>query len=730
MSGKRLIIAEKPSVAMNISQAIGDNFTRKDGYLLGKKYVISWCVGHLVGLSEPEHYIGGDGKWNLKDLPIIPEKWNLTVYSATKQQYKILVGLIKADQVEDIVCATDAGREGELIFRYVYNTSKSKKTVYRLWVSSMEKDAILKGLSSMKPDSAYDNLFEAGFARARADWLIGMNATRLYTCRYGSYFSVGRVQTPTLNAIVKREEEIRNFVSTPFYIVGIKDKDTLLGTSERFKDPDEAQSVKETCDGKDAVVSSVKTEAKTQNPPKLFDLTSLQRQANKNFSYTASKTLEYTQSLYEKKLVTYPRTDSSYVTSDMEDTVRSLFNSIKADLDNNYGVKVDYEPNIKRVTNNKKVTDHHAIIPTKEVFKTDLSSLPSGEKNILRLVMQRFMCALGETRKTEVTQACFDVEGHEFKGKGTRVLDKGFLEAECLINKAFFNADMTDKDKPLPELKEGQVIKNVRTAVKEGQTTPPKHFTEDSLLAFMETAGNEFYDEDSDAEKKGIGTPATRASIIEKLVEKKFIKREKKNLIPTTSGEALVMVVPDNLKSAKLTAEWEMKLKDVELGNLSSASFMEQIESFTRDIVENFTQKNISVPSTGKSSGVLGKCPKCGEDVVKGKYGAYCKGKCGMYLSKVRGKELTDKQIGKLLSGESVTITIKTAKGGKGKFEVLPEIEDFSYTKDGKEISGTSFVSKHILSEKFQNTFGDAKNAEEFIKSLCQPSPRKKKRRD
>ena len=724
MSGRRLIIAEKPSVAMNIAQAIGDNFARKDGYLLGKDYVISWCVGHLVGLSEPEHYIGGDGKWNLKDLPIIPEKWNLTVYKATKKQYNTLVGLIKADQVSDVICATDAGREGELIFRYVYNTSKSKKTVYRLWVSSMEKEAILDGLGSMKLDSAYDNLFEAGFARARADWLIGMNATRLYTCRYGSYFSVGRVQTPTLDAMVRREEEIRNFVSKPFYIVGIKDGSMLLGTSERFEDSDEAQAVKENCDGKDAVVKSVKTETKTQNPPKLFDLTSLQRQANKNFSYTASKTLEYAQSLYENKLVTYPRTDSSYVTTDMEGTVRTLFSSIKTELKDNYDISIDYEPNIKRVTNNKKVTDHHAIIPTKEVFKTDLSSLSSGERNVLRLIMQRFMCALGNVRKTEVTQAVFDVEGNLFKGKGTRVLDKGFYDAECLINKAFFNADMSDKEKPLPDLKEGQVIKAVNTAVKEGQTTPPKHFTEDTLLAFMETAGNEFYDEDSDAEKKGIGTPATRAAIIEKLVEKKFVKREKKNLIPTTSGEALIMVVPDNLKSAKLTAEWEMKLKEVEKGELSSASFMSQIEGFTRDIVENFIPNTDVKVEPKKGNEPLGKCPKCGSEVLKGKYGAYCKGKCGMYLSKVRGKELTDKQVSKLLSGESITITIKTAKGGKGKFEVLPELEDFSYTKDGKEISGTSFVSKYIPSEAVRRLM---ETPEEFISSLCKPTPRKKK---
>lgn len=684
---KCLIIAEKPSVAMNIASAIGDHWNRQDGYTESARYVISWCVGHLVGLAEPKAYDGVGDTWSFKDLPIIPEHWKLTVHKETRKQYQILVSLLKRSDLSSVVCATDAGREGELIFRYVFNTSGCKKPVSRLWVSSMERSAILDGLRKMKPDSDYDNLFQAGFGRARADWLVGMNATELFTLRYGGFISVGRVQTPTLAAIVDREDKIKNFVSEPFFTVDIADGECTIGSSERFSDKGEALSALNKVDEKDAVVTKAVTQKKTRKPPKLFDLTSLQREANKIFGYTAQKTLDFTQDLYEKKLVTYPRTDSNYLTTDMRGTAADLFDlSVRSLLKE--GVSISYKPDVDKVINDKKVSDHHAIIPTEESFNTDISSLPSGQLNIYRLVMKRLIESMGQPAQATVTDYEYTCEGVLFKGKSTRINEYGYLDAEDRINKAFWNKEPSNKGKSLPDYKEGQTISRVAASLNEGKTTPPKRFTEDSLLAFMETAGNDQYDENSDAEKKGIGTPATRASIIEKLVERKFVRREKKNLVPTATGEVVVSVVPEELKSAKLTAEWEMKLKEVEKGNMPISDFMRQIEDYVRTLVEGYNQRVDNTSFSSSQQQVLGKCPKCGSDVMSGRYGPYCKQKCGMYLAKVRGKALTDKQVEKLLSGKVVVITVS----GK-KFDVFPQVESYSYQKDEKHIEGYSFKS-------------------------------------
>lgn len=697
---KTLIVAEKPSVAMNIASALGERFERNNGFLSGNRYIVSWCVGHLVGLAMPEVYLGDKDKWNFDSLPIIPEQWKLTVFHETKDQYKILVSLMKNSNVDNIVCATDAGREGELIFRYVYKTSGSKKPVQRLWVSSMEKSAILDGLSSMKPDSDYDRLFDAGFSRARADWLIGMNATKLFTVRYGTFISIGRVQTPTLAAIVRREKQISNFKSEPFYTVEITKNDTVLGVSARIDDKKKAEDLRSAVANKDATVTKVIKETKKSNPPKLFDLTTLQRQANKLFGYTASKTLDYTQSLYEKKYVTYPRTDSSYITTDMKESVTNLYKALKdASFIKDNGVDIPSEPDVKRVTNDKKVSDHHAIIPTKEVlsFKSldDLDELSIGERIILLLIIERFICAMGSTASFELTKVELDVEGNKFNGKGVKGIDEGYTRTLSELQEIFFSMEPKNVEKKLPDLFEGQVIKEVKAQLKEGETKPPKHFTEDTLLAFMETAGNEDYDENSDAEKKGIGTPATRASIIEKLVDRRFIKRAGKNLLPTPDGEAVVEVVPEILKSAKLTADWEMKLKEVEKGDLQASEFMDQIQTFTRDLVKEYAQKALG-NFQNNSNQKIGRCPRCQGEVVNGKFGPYCYNRCGMNLTKVRGKKLTDKQLQSLLSGKSISITVDG-----NKYEVLPSYEDYTFkSKDGKTIKAASFVSRFIYTRK------------------------------
>lgn len=690
----KLVVAEKPSVAMNIAGVLGARH-RKDGYVEGSGYIVSWCIGHLVGLSEPDAY-GIDKKWSFSQLPIIPDKWKLTIMPSTKDQYKVLTSLMKNSDVDEIICATDAGREGELIFRYVYKLSKSDKPVKRLWVSSMEEEAIRDGFNNLLPDSKYDNLYQAGYARSRADWLVGMNGTRLFTLRYNTFLSLGRVQTPTLAEIVKREEDINNFVEKPFYMVGIKHCDTILGFSKRFDEKEEALKVKNDCDHKTAVVKSVDKSVKKQNPPKLFDLTSLQRQANKFFGYTAQQTLDCAQSLYEKKYTTYPRTDSQYITTDMKDTVTELFNKL---LKQYSETGLSFEPDVKRVTNNKKVTDHHAIIPTKEVLRKDISNINEAERNVLNLIIHRFICAMGQPHKDEVTTVTLDVEGNEFTGKGNKIIDIGFTDAENKLSAYFWNIKPKSGEKELPSMSVGQKFEDIRAGTKEGKTTPPKHFTEDTLLAFMETAGNDFYDEDSDAEKKGIGTPATRASIIEKLIVKKYIRREKKSLIPTETGISLIKVVPKELKSPKLTADWEMKLKQIETGSISSQDFMEDIQGFVIRLVAEYGERaadaNPGFSGSGNSE-ILGKCPECGSEVVNGKYGAYCKAKCGMLVGRARGNNLTSNQVSKLLSGKKVTISVSGRK-----YEVLPETQPFSYqNKDGNLIEGCGWVTNFVFTKK------------------------------
>ena len=582
------------------------------------------------------------------------------VTDSTKAQYNLLKSLMNRDDISEIICATDADREGECIFRYVYQMARCRKAVKRLWVSSLEESAIRSALGSMKPMSAYDNLFYAGYSRARADWLVGMNGSRLFSCRYGGKLNIGRVQTPTLAMLVKRDYDVRHFVKQKFFTADIA-CDGFTLSSARIDDEAAADTLISSCVDKPVIVKSVQREVKSVNAPKLCDLTTLQREANKAHGYTAQQTLDYTQSLYEKKLVTYPRTDSQYLSDDMEQTALDVLR-----LCNTYlGFNMVHTPDLRKVINNKKVTGHHAIIPTSGIAAADLSSLPTGEKNILTLIATKLICATAPAHKYEAVKITALCNGTEFTATGRTVLDMGW--------KRFIR--QTDKDKKaeksLPAVSEGQTF--IVTASKgEHFTSPPKPYTEDTLLSAMERAGNEDYDEDT--EKKGLGTPATRAATIEALVKNGYVGRVGKQLRATDKGKELVTVVPDEVKSAKLTAEWESKLQQIEHGSLPEAVFMSGITQFITEMCGKYGSVDKSVSLSDGGNEPIGKCPKCGAEVVKGKFGFYCKGKCGMNIAKVYGVELSDTQVKGLLDGKSTSYTSK----GK-KTIVRPEIVENPY---------------------------------------------------
>lgn len=654
-----LIVGEKPSVSRAISAVVGASSAHK-GYTEGNGYIVSWCVGHLVGLKFPNDYGNGwEQKWSFSQLPMIPDSWLFHVTDSTKAQYDLLKNLMNKDEVTEIICATDADREGECIFRYVYNMANCKKPVKRLWVSSLEESAIRKALSIMKPMSAYDNLFNAGYARARADWLVGMNGSRLFSVRYGGKLNIGRVQTPTLAMIVQRDAEVNGFIKQKYYTSDLNCGGFIL-SSARIDDENAADTLVSACDGCTVTISSVKREVKTDKAPKLYDLTTLQREANKGFGYTAQQTLDYTQSLYEGKLVTYPRTDSQYLSDDMAQTA---FDVAKL-CDTYFGFGIFHTPDIAKVINNSKVSGHHAIIPTSGISTADLSSLPTGEKNILTLIATKLICATAPAHKYEAVKLTGICNGTEFTATGRTILDMGW--------KAYAKqSDKKNDEKSLPAVSEGQTF--IVTASKgEHFTSPPKPYTEDTLLSAMERAGNEDYDEDT--EKKGLGTPATRAATIESLVKNGYVERVGKQLRATDRGKELVKVVPDEVKSAKLTAEWESKLQQIEHGSLSETVFMSGIQQFIAEMCRKYGAVDKSVSLSDGGHEPIGKCPKCGADVVKGKFGWYCKGKCGMNIAKVYGVELSDTQVKGLLDGKSTSYTSK----GK-KTIVCPEIVENPY---------------------------------------------------
>jgi len=650
---------------MSLSKVLGAR-SRKDGYVEGNGWLVSWCVGHLVELAPADAYDPRYSKWAYDDLPIVPQPWQFQVLPDTRKQFNILRQLMCRDDVDTVVCATDAGREGELIFRLTYNLCQCTKPVKRLWISSMEESAIRKGFDNLADGRKYDNLYAAALCRAKADWLIGINGTRLFTTLYkGKTLNVGRVLTPTLTLLAEREAAIEHFKKEKFYTVEL-DAQGLRAASGKFNSKTDAEKLRSACLGKTAVVQSIAKKDKTERPPKLYDLTPLQREANRLFDYTAQQALDYLQSLYEKRLATYPRTDSRYLTEDMAEGLPVLCSTVAGALSFLAGQPLPVCA--AQVVDSSKVTDHHAVIPTAEIAGADLAALPTGERNILYMIAVRLLCAVGEPHTYAETAVTLDCGGASFMTKGRTVAAAGWKGTE----KAFFSTLKQKAEEPapaLPVLSEGQRLEGADALLKQGTTSPPARFTEDTLLSAMEHASAEDFAALESVERTGLGTPATRAATIEKLVKSGFVERKKKQLLPTEKGLALSWAMPDQLKSAKLTAEWEDRLGAVERGELAPEDFMAGITAMLTNLVQSY--RNISVTSTALSESgrtVIGKCPRCGKNVVEGKKSFYCEGyhdtpSCGFALWKNdrfftgKRKELTKKIAASLLKNGRVAVT-------------------------------------------------------------------------
>ncbi len=610
----RLIIVEKPSVAESIAKVLGVT-NKKNGYMMGKDYIVSWCVGHLVSLASADTYHAKYSKWNYQDLPIIPQEWQYTVNVSTKKQFEILKELMAKKEVTELICATDAGREGELIYRLVYQKCNCKKPV----ISSLEDSAILKGMAELESSQKYDSLYDSALCRAKADWLIGINASRLFSCLYHKTLNVGRVMTPTLAFLTEREKEISSFQKKKFYQVEI-DCGNFCAISEKIESKTDAEKSKQKCLGKTAIVQSVEQKQKTEKPPKLYDLTTLQRESNKIYGYTAQQTLEYLQSLYEKKLATYPRTDSNYITEDMKNSITELIDIIVKKID----IEVTTQ-NIENIVDGSKVSDHHALLPTKSIQTANLSELPAGERNILKLLVYRLLIAVGEVYCYAETNILLECEGTIFKANAKNVLQKGWKEILEAFQKTLREKTKKESEMILPDLQQNQQIKGVKSSVKEGMTAPPKHFTEDTLLLAMENASAEDFKQIENAEKKGLGTPATRAGIIEKLIKCGFAERNQKQILPTKKGTDLIEVIPQAIKSAKLTAVWESKLKDIKNNNISSQNFMQEIETMLSELIKSYENSDF-VKNLCTEKEIIGKCPRCGRPVYEGQKNYYCSG--------------------------------------------------------------------------------------------------------
>ena len=620
-----LIIAEKPSVAATIAAALGAK-EKKDGYIAGNGYLVFWCVGHLVQLAEAAAYGEQYKKWSYDSLPILPQEWQYAVASDKGKQFKILKDLMHRADVSEVVNACDAGREGELIFRFVYDVAGCKKPMRRLWISSMEESAIKAGFASLKDGKEYDPLYSSALCRAKADWIIGINMTRLFSCLYGKTLNVGRVQTPTLKMLVDRDAAITTFKKEKYYHVRLS-LSGVEAASAKIHAADEAGNLKAACEAAQAVCTSVTREKKTVAPPKLFDLTSLQREANRIYGYTAKQTLDLAQALYEKKLLTYPRTDSSYLTDDMGGTAAQIAALLAGKLPFMQGA--DFTPEISRLLDSKKVSDHHAIIPTMELAKADLAALPESERNILTLAGARLLMACAEPHIFEAVTAVFSCAGQTFTAKGKTVLAEGWKGLERRFMATLKKKADTEDDEEnalsldVPPFAEGQTFDNTQAAVTEHFTTPPKPHNEASLLSAMERAGNE--ETDPDAERRGLGTPATRAAIIEKLVKGGFVERKGKQLIPTKSGIELICVLPEVLTSPQLTADWENNLTQIAKGNADPDRFMTGIETMTRELVSTYPFLSDKEKERFKEEKpVIGKCPRCGANIYEGRKNYYC----------------------------------------------------------------------------------------------------------
>jgi len=672
-----LVLCEKPSVAAATANVLGAIYKR-EGYIEGGGYILSWCFGHLLELAAPDAYDEKYAKWRYEDLPIVPLEWRHSPLKDKAEQLKILKDLMNRADVDCVVNGCDAGREGELIFRLVYEYAKCKKPIKRLWISSMENAAVKMGFDSLKDGAEYDSLYAAASCRERADWLVGISATRLFSVIYGTVLNTGRVQSPTLAMLVKREADIAAFVKEPFYTPTL-DLNSFMASGERLKDRAVAEATANACKGQSAVITNIERQQKTVAPPKLYDLTTLQRDANRILGYTAQQTLDYVQSLYEKKITSYPRTDAKYITADMRNTVLKIIGDI------------GFTPDIDRIIGT--VSDHHAIIPTLESGNADFSALPAGERAIIELVRKRLIAAVSPKHVYEAVTVMLGCGGNTFTAKGKTVLTPGW--------KTTSDENEDDEDcGALPELSKGQSFDSVTGSVKEGSTTPPKHYTEDTLLSSMETAGAE--DMPVDAERKGLGTPATRAAIIEKLVKTGFVERSKKSLLPTDKGKNLIAVLPAPLTSAKMTAEWENKLKQVERGELDGDVFMDGIATFMKSIVlSNKAPKPefLSLfPESRKQAGEpLGVCPRCGSPIREGAKGYFCDNRaCGFRIWKeskfwtAKKKPLSPAIVAAMLKDGCVALKgLYSEKTGK-KYDATVTLDD----------TGDKFVNFKLEFEK------------------------------
>ena len=672
----KLVICEKPSVAKSIASALGVT-SRADGYFEGGGWLVSWCIGHLVGLADAAAYDDRYKKWRYEDLPILPDPFCYVVSEEKAAQFHILRSLMDRSDVTELVNACDAGREGELIFRLAYETAGCSKPFSRLWISSMEDAAIREGFADLRPGADYDPLYQSALCRQKADWLIGINASRLFSVLYHRTLNVGRVQTPTLAMLADRDSKIVLFRKEKYHHVRL----TLEGAaavSEKIPAMEDAQAIRDACDGQQAVCVSVVREKKTEKPPKLYDLTTLQREANRVFGYTAKQTLDYAQSLYEKKLLTYPRTDSRYLTVDMTETA-SVVLHLAARVPP-FDACPEFFPDVAALVNNKEVSDHHALIPTLELEKADVPALPVSERNILLLVCCKLLCAAAEPFVYEAVTAAFDCGGHTFTTKGKQVLSQGWRAIQEMFRSSLKEKpEDEDAEGVLPALTEGQVFESVAASVTEHFTSPPKPYTEDTLLSAMENAGKE--DMPGEAERKGLGTPATRAAIIEKLVSGGFMERKGKNLIPTKAGINLVTVLPELLTSPKLTADWEQRLNEVAKGQASPEDFMDGIEAMAAELVRKYSH----ISEDGQKlfqpeKETVGLCPRCGMPVYEGKKNFACSDRACQFVMwkndrffEQRGKAFTTKIAAALL------------KNGKAKVKGLRSCAP------GKPMTGQSF---------------------------------------
>ena len=686
----KLVVAEKPSVAMSYAKVLGAT-SRRDGYLEGNSYLVSWCVGHLVELAPPNVYDAKYVKWSIADLPILPERWQYLVSASTKKQFGILQKLMQRPDVDSVICATDAGREGELIFRLVYQQVGCKKPFSRLWLSSMEENAIREGFAHLKPSTEYDALYNAALCRERADWMVGINASRLFSCLYGQPLAVGRVMTPVLAMTVVREAAIAAFVPEKFYTVDLELTSGCTASSKRFAQKEDAELLLSKCrkEGR-ATVQKMERKEKSESPPQLYDLTALQRDANRLLGFTAQQTLDYAQSLYEKRLITYPRTDSRFLTEDMAASLPGLV----TDTGRAFAVEEPIPIHVQQVIDGSKVTDHHALLPTKSMAKADLAALPAGERNVLRLIAARLLCAVGEPHRYAETTLTTICAGEEFTVKGKVVLSEGWKTVERKMLD-----ELLGKQKEavaLPDVQEQCRCSVAGAELKEGQTSPPKHFTEDLLLHAMETASADSMPEG--VERQGIGTPATRAATIEKLVQKGFLERrgnkKTKVLIPTDKGKALITVMPEQIQSADMTADWEAKLLQIERGEMEPSEFMTEINTMITELVKN-TEMKKGANALMKNK-IIGICPNCGANVVEREKGWFCENReCRFVLWKDNaffkrlGKHLDAHVADKLLRDGRVRLKdCKSAKGKTYNATVLLSCEADGRSKFSLEFEG------------------------------------------